>query len=75
MEDVHLDYLGRLISHTEDRVYMVCDYSGSDLSWAPGPSHPSFEAIYQFVVSETQVLYHAPPNICCTATAFNWLKD
>jgi hypothetical protein len=74
MKEVELDHLSRLVSHTEDRVYMVCDYSGSSLSWAPGPGHSSPEATYQFVVSEGQVLYHAPPNLCCILTVLNWLR-
>lgn len=74
-EEVELDHLGRLVSHTEDRVHMVCDYTGSDLGWAPGPSHPSLEATYPFVVSKGQVLYHTPPNVCCTSTTLNWLKN
>jgi hypothetical protein len=32
MKEVELDHLSRLVSHTEDRVYMVCDYRGSNLS-------------------------------------------
>ncbi|KAL2019572.1 hypothetical protein VTK56DRAFT_9539 [Thermocarpiscus australiensis] len=55
--------LNGLVAYTGDRVFTMRDYTGLDMSWAPGPRSWSIEATYPFVVSGGKVLYHAPPNV------------
>jgi uncharacterized Zn-finger protein len=64
----------RLVSYGHDRVSAVCDYTGLDTSWAPGPFRISFEAIYPFAVIDDQILYHAQPNTGYILSVINWLK-
>ncbi|KAL7906788.1 hypothetical protein GGI35DRAFT_482179 [Trichoderma velutinum] len=55
-------------------VTRVCDYTGTALSWTPGPRVISLEAIYPFAIKDDHIAYHANPNVCFIATAVNFSK-
>ncbi|KKO96842.1 hypothetical protein THAR02_11055 [Trichoderma harzianum] len=59
--------------YNDDMVTRVCDYTGTSLSWIPGPCSMSLEAIYRFAIKENnRIAYHANPNVCFIATAVNF---
>ncbi|KAM6477170.1 hypothetical protein HDV62DRAFT_383718 [Trichoderma sp. SZMC 28011] len=60
--------------HNGDMVTRVCDYTGTSLSWTPGPRTRSLEAIYPFIKENNRIAYHANPNVCFIATAVNFSK-
>ncbi len=60
--------------HTVGQVYTVCDYTGSPLSWTPGPFARSVEAAYPFAIVKDKIAYHAPGNVYTTSMAANWVK-
>lgn len=61
--------------HNGDMVTRVCDYTGTPLSWTPGPRAISLEATYPFAIKENnRIAYHANPNVCFIATAVNFSK-
>ena len=64
----------RLIPCSDDRVRMVCDYTGLDMSWAPGPRRHSIEAIHPFAIVDGKIRYHAAANVCSVLVALNFLK-
>jgi hypothetical protein len=64
-----------LVSHREHRARMVCDYTGMNMSWAPGSRSPSIEAFYPFVVPNDQVQYHVPENVGRIFHVLNLVKN
>ncbi|KAK4238203.1 hypothetical protein C8A03DRAFT_44029 [Achaetomium macrosporum] len=44
------------------------------MPWSRDPQQISNEAPYPFAVSEGQVLYHAPNNVCNAMLALSWMK-
>lgn len=66
--------LGPLLVHTDDNMAIVCDYTGRNASWVPGPLTYSAEAIYPFTVVKGDIFYYPPPNVCYTTCVLNWVK-
>ncbi|RSL44169.1 hypothetical protein CEP54_014794 [Fusarium duplospermum] len=62
-------------SSDNDTVSRFCDYSGRQMSWAPGPHSPSLESVYPFIISEGRIGYHASPNVHIISSAINWAKS
>ncbi|RTE68850.1 hypothetical protein BHE90_016772 [Fusarium euwallaceae] len=62
-------------SSDNDTVSRLCDYSGRQMSWTPGPHSPSLESVYPFIVSEGRIGYHASPNVHIISSATNWAKS
>jgi hypothetical protein len=69
-----VDLVHHLIADTDESRVVVCDYTGSDMSWAPGPLVFTIESIYPFTVGKEDIFYHSPPNVCYTTWALDWVK-
>ncbi|KAH6854726.1 hypothetical protein B0I37DRAFT_350008 [Chaetomium sp. MPI-CAGE-AT-0009] len=65
---------GSLTPHGEDRFGLICDYTGLDMSWAPGSRARSLEAFYQFILSDGQLMYHEGVNVGFITAPLNWTK-
>ncbi|KAJ4177755.1 hypothetical protein NW767_015038 [Fusarium falciforme] len=61
-------------SSENDTVSRICDYSGRQMSWAPGPHSPSLESVYPFIASGGRIGYHASPNVHSISSAVNFAK-
>ncbi|KAM5371639.1 hypothetical protein ACJZ2D_007919 [Fusarium nematophilum] len=78
--DDHLDDVNQSLyeSLTWDRdrtnAWAVCEYSGLDLSWAPGPRSWSVEAVYPLVSNGGQLGYHLLPNVHIVSSTLNLAK-
>jgi hypothetical protein len=48
ISDIQLSTFQRFIPHSQDRVEMVCDYTGSISSWSPSPLRISMGAVLTF---------------------------
>ena len=73
-EEVRDRLTAQFVTHTAGHVYTVCDYTGSILSWTPGPFSRSVEAVYPFAIVNDQLAYHAPGNVSTTSMTANWVK-
>jgi hypothetical protein len=67
--------LSGLTSAGGNAVQVFCDYTGRDMSWAPGPYSISIEAIYPVALVNGKVGYHTPANVCRIMTSLNWIKN
>jgi hypothetical protein len=56
------------------KVTRLCDYTGVQISWGPGPEAISMEAIYPYIVLDGRVAYHSARNICTVTSSLNWAK-
>jgi hypothetical protein len=63
-----------VISCREGWVKVLCDYTGLEMSWAPGPRRASLEAPYHFTVVDGVLRYHALPNLCLIMGTINRAK-
>ena len=57
--------------YKDDRVKRLCDYTGVEMSWTPGPRSISLEAIYPYVSNGHGLAYRAHPNVCLAMTSLN----
>lgn len=71
---IHNKLMESLVLYNGDKVTRVCDYTGVDISFAPGPQSLSLEAIYPFIVVDGKIAYHTAQNVCIISTALNWTK-
>ncbi|KAI9167611.1 Zinc finger protein [Paramyrothecium foliicola] len=58
----------------DNYVRRVCDYTGNDLVWTPGPKSMSLEATYPFASHEGVLQYHAAPNAALIMFILNMVK-
>ncbi|RSL70341.1 hypothetical protein CEP54_001843 [Fusarium duplospermum] len=68
-------YVEATLSHSSAMsVTRLCDYTGENISWSPGPRSPSIEAVYPFVDFNNKHRYNALPNIGVVMTSLNVVK-
>lgn len=60
----------------EDRsmVSRLCDYTGIDILWPPGPRALSIEAVYPFILKNGHLAYHSEPNVTGICAGLNYAK-
>lgn len=63
-----------LVDNGNGHVKCLCDYTGRDLIWSPGPRSMSLEAAYSFSSRDGSLRYHASPNGHFAMTALNLVK-
>ncbi len=73
-DSVTLALHSHLIPHSDETVRLVCDYTGLDMSWSPGPRLHSIEGIFPITVVAGKLRYHTPSNVCGVLVALNVLK-
>jgi hypothetical protein len=53
---------------------IVCDFTGKNMSWAPGFTRRTTEALYPFAFANGQCQYHGRSNIGMPMAVLNWAK-
>ncbi|KAI5458787.1 hypothetical protein BGZ63DRAFT_407169 [Mariannaea sp. PMI_226] len=61
------ELVATLTEHTNGSVKRLCDYTGREMSWAPGPKTVSLEA-------DGSLRYHAAPNAHLVMNGLNMVK-
>ena len=56
------------------QISRVCDYTGVDLSWYPGPRSTSIEAVNPVAIWSSGMGYHVVPNVAVVSSSLNLAK-
>lgn len=72
---LHQELLSTLMQEDTDTVSRLDDYTGTPLSFTPGPLTYSLEAVYHFGTTPSgDIGYHTVPNCVATSRALNFVK-
>lgn len=63
-----------MVPHKDGCTKRLCDYTGINMSWSPGPRSLSLEAIYPYTSLNDRLAYHVSPNVCLAMNCLNLPK-